>query len=73
MEWTAREREQIVLAYAHDGVAFCPDDLEPLTLLPESRTEVNRRGVNLRCSICGRQSNSPTVPLGVALVWLPIQ
>lgn len=73
MEWTSQEREQIVLAYAHEGVAFCPDNLEPLTLVPDSQTAINHRGVNLRCPICGRQSNSTTVPLGVALGWLPIR
>ena len=41
MKWTAQEREQIVLAYAHEGVAFCPDDLEPLKLVPASQAEVN--------------------------------
>ena len=73
MEWTSRERELIVLAYAHEGVAFCPDDLEPLTLVPDSRAEITRRGVNLCCPICGRESSSATVPLGVALGWLPLR
>ena len=66
MQWTPRQREQIILAYAHDGVAFCPDDLEPLVIDHAPRPEINRRGVKLRCPICGRASNQPTVPLGVA-------
>jgi hypothetical protein len=59
MEWTARQREQIILHYAHEGVAFCPNDMEPLVREARRAPDVKRQGINLRCPRCGRQSHSP--------------
>ncbi len=67
MDWTPKQREQIILHYGHEGVAFCPVDHE---LLVADGGHLGRAGVNLRCPKCNRQLMSSPVPLGVT--WTPM-
>ncbi len=69
MEWTPRQREQIILTYGHEGIAFCPIDHEPL--VPDEAPD-GSRGLNLRCRKCGRQLRSSiSVPVGVTWAMAP--
>lgn len=70
MEWTAREKSDIILRYAMDGVPFCPQDLRPLERVASGAGERSRQGVSMSCPICGRRLDSPSLPLGVALGWM---
>jgi predicted RNA-binding Zn-ribbon protein involved in translation (DUF1610 family) len=55
VDWTPYQRERIILRYAHEGVAFCPDDQEPLIVVLERAANSNQRVVNLRCPSCGKE------------------
>lgn len=72
MDWTPYQREQIILSYAHEGIAFCPHDHQPLFTVPEGAPASGRGVVNLRCPGCDNQLvNATSVPLGITWSWMP--
>ena len=62
MLWTAAQKERLLLAYAHEGEAYCPIDGSLLISAALGEYGLHRSAVNLRCPHCGAQLG----PVGTA-------
>lgn len=62
MVWTAAQKERLILAYAHEGEAYCPLDGALLISAALGEYGLHRSAVNLKCPRCGEQ---------LGAVWTP--
>jgi len=63
--WTASQVTGIIIVYAHEGDALCPDDQVHLILVPNVDSGSSHPTPCLYCPVCGRQLSDivfPSVP-----------
>ncbi len=62
MLWTPAQKERLILAYAHEGEAYCPTDGALLIAAALGEYGLRRGAINLRCPHCGEQLGSIWTP-----------